>query len=76
MKRCAVQRWQGPVQARLHTRDAEIASFVDICPPFRAACYGMGGAWFDVSLAEKVFKELAGRNDQMVAIYLPYCDRL
>ena len=54
--------------------DAEIASFLDNCPPFRAACYGLCGAWFDVSLAERVFKKLAGRNDQMMSIYLPYCD--
>jgi hypothetical protein len=33
------------------------------------------GSWFDVSLAPQVFKRLAGRNDQMMAVYLPYCTR-
>jgi len=55
--------------------DTDIASFLNICPPFRAACYGLLGAWFDVCLAEKVYNRLAGRNDQMMSIYLPYCDR-
>jgi hypothetical protein len=55
--------------------DTEIESFLDICPPFRAACYGLCGAWFDVALAPAVFKRLAGRNDQMMSIYLPYCSR-
>jgi hypothetical protein len=48
---------------------------MDACPPFRAICYGLVGTWFDVSLAPQVFKKLAGRNDQMMAVYLPYCSR-
>ena len=55
--------------------DAEIDAFMAICPPFRAACYGLLGSWYDVSLAPAVFKKLAGRNDQMMSIYLPYCSR-
>jgi predicted nucleic acid-binding protein len=55
--------------------DAGIKAFMDACPPFRAICYGLVGTWFDVSLAPQVFKKLAGRNDQMMAVYLPYCSR-
>jgi hypothetical protein len=55
--------------------DAEIDAFLTACPPFRAACYGLLGSWYDVSLASAVFKKLAGRNDQMMSIYLPYCTR-
>lgn len=55
--------------------DADLAAFMKVCPPFEAICYGMLGSWFDVSLAPNVFKELPGRNDQMMAVYLPYCTR-
>lgn len=55
--------------------DNEIKAFLDACPPFRAVCYGLCGPWFDVSLAPQVFKKLAGRNDQMMSVYLPYCRR-
>jgi hypothetical protein len=55
--------------------DAEMNVFLDACPPFRAVCYGLVGSWFDISLAPQVFKKLAGRNDQMMAVYLPYCSR-
>ena len=54
---------------------AEIEAFMKVCPPFRSICYGIVGTWFDVSLAPQVFKNLAGRNDQMMAVYLPYCSR-
>jgi hypothetical protein len=55
--------------------DAEIEAFLDACPPFRAVCYGFCGSWYDVALAPTVYKNLAGRNDQMMAVYLPYCSR-
>jgi hypothetical protein len=56
--------------------DMEIKAFMDVCPPFLAACYGLCGAWYDDSL-----KPLddgtpsVGRNDLMMAAYLPYCGR-
>jgi len=53
----------------------DVKAFLDACPPFRAVCYGLVGSWFDVSVASQVFKKLAGRNDQMMAAYLPYCSR-
>jgi hypothetical protein len=55
--------------------EANIETFIKVCPPFEAICYGLLGSWFDVSLALQVFKELPGRNDQMMAVYLPYCSR-
>jgi len=33
------------------------------------------GSWYDIALVPAVFKKRAGRNDQMMAVYLPYCDR-
>lgn len=53
--------------------DVEIKTFMNSCPPFLAICYGLVGSWFDISLSPQVFKKLAGRNDQMMAVYLPYC---
>jgi hypothetical protein len=53
----------------------KMRSFMDACPPFRAICYGLIGSWYDVATAPQVFKKLAGRNDQMMAAYLPYCSR-
>jgi hypothetical protein len=55
--------------------DEELKAFMGACPPFRSICYGLVGSWFDVSLAPQVFNKLAGRNDQMMAVYLPYCSR-
>lgn len=55
--------------------DFEIEAFLAVCPPFRAVCYGLCGSWYDVALAPTVYKKLAGRNDQMMAVYLPYCGR-
>lgn len=55
--------------------DAAIATFLDVCPPFRAVCYGLFGSWYDVALAPVVYRKLAGRNDQMMSVYLPYCSR-
>ena len=55
--------------------DGEIEAFLNVCPPFQAACYGLCGPWYDVSLALKVHRKLAGRNDQMMSAYLPFCSR-
>jgi hypothetical protein len=51
----------------------KMRQFMEACPPFRAICYGEIGSWFDVALAPQVFKKRAGRNDHMMAVYLPYC---
>lgn len=55
--------------------EAEIKSFMDACPPFRAACYGLVMAWYNWSLREQDGTPTAGRSDLMMATYLPYCRR-
>lgn len=55
--------------------ESDIKSFMDVCPPFRAACYGLIMAWYNWSLRDlRAQKSTAGRNDLMMAAYLPYCD--
>jgi hypothetical protein len=55
--------------------ETEIRAFIEICPPFRAACYGLVMAWHNGSLRIPDGTPTAGRNDLMMATYLPYCDR-
>jgi hypothetical protein len=56
--------------------DDEVKVFIDVCPPFRAACYALVMAWFNYSLSPTHVRiPKAGRNDLMMAFYLPYCDR-
>jgi hypothetical protein len=55
--------------------EAEIKAFMGVCPPFRATCYGLVMAWYQVSLRVQDGTKTAGRNDLMMATYLPYCDR-
>jgi hypothetical protein len=55
--------------------EAEIKTFMNICPPFRAACYGLVMAWYNWSLRPHGGIPAAGRNDLMTAAYLPYCDQ-
>ncbi len=56
--------------------DDEIKMFIDVCPPFRAACYALVMAWFNYSLGPTHDRfPRSGRNDLMMAAYLPYCDR-
>ena len=55
--------------------EAEIKAFMDACPPFRAACYGLVMAWYNGSLRVQDGAPAAGRNDLMMAAYLPYCGR-
>jgi hypothetical protein len=56
--------------------DDEVEAFIRVCPPFRAACYALVMAWYNFSLSPTHVKiPKAGRNDLMMATYLPYCDR-
>jgi hypothetical protein len=55
--------------------DAEIKAFMDVCPPFRATCYGLVMAWYNGSLRVLDGTPTAKRNDLMMAAYLPYCDK-
>jgi hypothetical protein len=55
--------------------EAGVRAFMDVCPPFRAACYGLVMAWYNGSLRALDGTPTAGRNDLMMAVYLPYCSR-
>lgn len=48
---------------------------MDACPPFLAACYGLVMAWYSGSLRVQDGTATAGRNDLMMAAYLPYSSR-
>lgn len=62
--------------AKREPTEAEIKSFMSICPPFRAACYGLVMAWYNWSLRPQDDQTAtAGRNDLMTAAYLPYSER-
>lgn len=55
--------------------EIEIKALMDACPPFRAACYSLVMAWYNGSLRVQDAAPIAGRNDLMMATYLPYCDQ-
>ena len=55
--------------------DAVLESFLSHCPPVRAIVYAFELTHYDRSLRRpNAMSFKAGRNDQMMAIYLPYCD--
>jgi hypothetical protein len=55
--------------------ESEIKAFMEACPPFRAACYGLVMAWYNGSLRVRDGTATAKRNDLLMAAYLPYCNR-
>jgi hypothetical protein len=56
--------------------DAVLKTFLDLCPPMRAIVYAFELTHYDRSLRkEMALSYKAGRNDQMMAVYLPYCDQ-
>lgn len=55
--------------------EAEIKAFMEVCPPFRAGCYALVMAWYDGGLKPPSPEATTGRNDLMMAAYLPYCGR-
>lgn len=55
--------------------EAEIKTFMEMCPPFRAACYALVMAWYEGALKPPGEEASAGRNDLMMAVYPPYCGR-
>jgi len=57
--------------------ETEIRAFMNVCPPFRAACYGLVLAWFNgaLKLRQPDEPEPPGRDDLLMAAYLPYCGR-
>jgi len=55
--------------------DAVLEEFLSLCPPVRAIVYAFELTHYDRSLRRpNALSFKAGRNDQMMAIYLPYCD--
>jgi hypothetical protein len=50
---------------------------MNVCPPFRAAIYALCLSWYDRCIrppdAQPEF--VAGRNDMLMSVYLPYCGR-
>jgi hypothetical protein len=49
---------------------------MDVCPPFRAGCFGLLMAWYNGSLnVQPAQKKSAGRVDLLMAVYLPYSNR-
>jgi hypothetical protein len=61
--------------AGIDLSELDIRIFIDGCPPFRAACLSLCGSWYDCSVRRPAIKRIAGRNDHMMAVYLPYCGR-
>lgn len=55
--------------------ETEIKKFMHVCPPFRGLCYSLVMAWYDGSLGLQDGRPTAGRNNLLMAAYLPYCDR-
>ena len=56
--------------------DAALQTFLDLCPPMRAIVYAFELTHYDRSLRQApAMSYKAGRNDQMMAVYLPYCDQ-
>jgi hypothetical protein len=62
--------------AKTDASEATVKEFMEACPPFRAAIYGMLMSWYDLAVRDdKGEKFEAGRNDMFMAVHLPYCDR-
>jgi hypothetical protein len=57
--------------------ETEVQSFMEVCPPFRAYCYGTVMAEYNWALRayDGNKRPSAGRNDLYAAVYLPYCDQ-
>jgi hypothetical protein len=57
--------------------EAALKSFLDACPPVRGFVYALELTLYDRSLRPArvgpAYK--AGRNDQMMSVFLPYCDQ-
>jgi hypothetical protein len=57
--------------------EAQLRVFLAACPPFRAVCYAMMMGWYNFALKLRQPNEPnpPGRNDLLMAVYLPYCGR-
>jgi hypothetical protein len=55
--------------------EVSLKAFVDACPPMRAFIYALELTLYDRTLrAPKSPAFKAGRNDQMMSVFLPYCE--
>ncbi len=55
--------------------DQKLQEFIDNCPPFRAFVHALELTWYDRCIRKSDGERFdAGRNDQMMSIFLPYCD--
>lgn len=67
-----------PVAPNVELGRGELGGFVDSCPPFKALVYAYAMTAYDRSCAQTPSggpKYRAGRNDQFMSVYLPYCDK-
>jgi hypothetical protein len=56
--------------------DSALQVFLDLCPPMRSIVYAFELTHYDRSLRKQnALSYSAGRNDQVMAVYLPYCDQ-
>jgi hypothetical protein len=58
--------------------EEESGKFVNSCPPFRALVYAYAMTAYDRGCTQRPSGEPeydAGRNDQLMSVYLPYCDK-
>jgi hypothetical protein len=57
--------------------DAEIEAFIEICPPLRAVCHSVVMSFYvqSLRLRQPGDPRPPGRNDLMMATFLPYCTK-
>ena len=72
-------RFDSELRGERFVPDTDIAvvqHFIDNCPPFRALLCVWLMSWYNGSLRDGngSQKFAAGRNDLLMAVYLPYCD--
>jgi hypothetical protein len=65
------------VGQKVELGEEESGKFVNSCPPFRALVYAYAMTAYDRACTQRPSggpKYDAGRNDQFMSVYLPYCD--
>ncbi|MGA7849087.1 MAG: hypothetical protein WCA13_08250 [Terriglobales bacterium] len=65
------------VDQKVELGEEESGKFVNSCPPFRALVYAYAMTAYDRGCTQRPSGEPiynAGRNDQLMSVYLPYCD--
>jgi hypothetical protein len=56
--------------------EATITGFMEACAPFRAVIYAMLMSWYNLAFRDEAGEKFeAGRNDLLMAVHLPYCDK-